>query len=241
MPYYAVFKGRRPGIYESWDHVKSQVFAFRGAVYKKFEERTAAEVFMATGKDPDSKDEDLHCIDFSIPSDNMLVCFTDGSAFNNGNKLSKCGFAVVWPHHPQKDYSQHLHSGSTNNRAEFSAVIHALCQADEIDPSKTKTLIVFTDSMLLINSMTKWVQQWEKKGYKKADGTDVLNADLIRVLRDKMKRRDVTFKHVKAHTGGDSWQAVYNDRVDKLARAAADISPIVSIQSFFKKRDSFDD
>jgi len=39
--YYAVAKGRKPGIYQTWDECKSQVNKFPGPVFKKF--RTSAE------------------------------------------------------------------------------------------------------------------------------------------------------------------------------------------------------
>jgi ribonuclease HI len=147
-------------------------------------------------------------------SDKTLICFTDGSYLKAN---SKGGFSVVWPYHEELDYAEKL-VPSTNNRAEYSGVIHALKQADELDPTKTKTLIIYTDSMLIINSMTKWLPTWKRNNYKKSDGKPVLNQDLILLIDNYMKQRHIVFRHVMAHTNAKTWEAIYNDKADKMAR-----------------------
>lgn len=44
--FYAVKKGKVPGIYTSWDACKSMVHGFPGAVYKGFATRAEAEQFL---------------------------------------------------------------------------------------------------------------------------------------------------------------------------------------------------
>ena len=46
MNYYAVKKGRTPGIYMTWDDCKKQVMGHSGAVYKKFTSLQEAENFI---------------------------------------------------------------------------------------------------------------------------------------------------------------------------------------------------
>jgi len=46
--YYAVKKGRIPGIYKTWDECKEQTNAFTGAVFKGFEHRHEAKRFMGS-------------------------------------------------------------------------------------------------------------------------------------------------------------------------------------------------
>jgi ribonuclease HI len=41
--YYVVWKGQQPGVYESWDQCQKQILGFRGAQYKSFASRDAAE------------------------------------------------------------------------------------------------------------------------------------------------------------------------------------------------------
>ena len=51
--YYAVKKGREPGIFDNWDKCKSQVQGFSGALYKGFDTLEEAESYMgsAPGKE----------------------------------------------------------------------------------------------------------------------------------------------------------------------------------------------
>jgi ribonuclease HI len=44
--YYAVAKGRTPGIYDTWDECKEQVYHFSGAVYKSFSTLEEAQEFI---------------------------------------------------------------------------------------------------------------------------------------------------------------------------------------------------
>ena len=46
MKYYAVRKGRNPGIYTSWDSCLKEVKGFSGAIYKSFKTKSEAEAFM---------------------------------------------------------------------------------------------------------------------------------------------------------------------------------------------------
>lgn len=155
-----------------------------------------------------------------------IVVFTDGACVGNGKAAAKGAYAVVWPEHPHLDQAHPLppkdHHKHTNNRAELSAVILAIELADkELDAEREKTLVVYTDSMLTINSMTEWMPKWKRTGWKKlTDGKPVANVDLLRKLDELMRGRNVVFRHVKAHTKGTSYEAVNNDKVDRLARAA---------------------
>ncbi len=158
-------------------------------------------------------------------SDNTLIVFTDGSAKNNSRHKnnSKAGYGVVWPNHPNLNTSKALSPSEpqTNNRAEFTALIIAYEQAALIDPSFTKTLQVYTDSKLLIDSMVSWRFGWKRNNWKKSDGSTVKNLDLIKKLDGHITNRKTVFKHVKAHTGENTWEARHNEMADQLAQAAS--------------------
>ncbi len=154
----------------------------------------------------------------------MLNVFTDGSCFQNAKskKLRLAGYACVFPEHQEYNFSSKLEgTEKTNNRAEYSACIAAFHIANKINPEREKILVVHTDSELMINSLTKWLNGWKAKGWKKADGQPVKNIDLLKSLDECMKNRVVIFKHVKAHTGKTDWASLNNDIADKLAKQAA--------------------
>ena len=152
----------------------------------------------------------------------MLIVFTDGACSNNGKKNARASFAVVWPHHEEHNTGERLmaNEAQTNNRGEYRALIHAIIQADLIDPLREKTLIAYTDSLLLVKSMDEWMPKWKKNNWRKADGQIVSNLDLLEVLDKLRARRNLVLKHVRAHTGKKDWASIYNDKVDRLARDA---------------------
>jgi ribonuclease HI len=221
MAYYAVRKGRTPGVYKTWDQAKAQIQGFRGPEFKKFDTLQEAEEFITNVYHRQTRlTEFFERSEDPQENDKLLICFTDGSTIGNGRDDARGGYAVVWPYHQEFDCSIPLFP-ATNNKAEYSAVIHAFSQADELDPERKKTLVIYSDSELLINSMTKWLPGWRANGYKKSDGQLVKNLDLVKALEEAMSHRPTAFRHVRAHTGGQSWEAIQNDKVDRLAKLAS--------------------
>lgn len=149
--------------------------------------------------------------------------FLDGSALGNGKANVKAGYAAVFVDHPELTLAEHLPymngHAPTNNRAEYMALIRALEVAPQGRPIKA-----YTDSMLLYNTITTWIPSWKRKGWRKADGTPVLNIDLVQKLDILKAQRKLTMQHVLAHTGKQDFFSVWNDKADKLAKAAASAS-----------------
>lgn len=157
------------------------------------------------------------------PDANVIKCFTDGSSIGNSGPahLRKAGYACVFPDYRDHSFAAKLDGERTNNRAELMAVIKALDIADEIDPGRKTLLFIYTDSELVINSATKWLMGWKRHGWRKSDGKGVMNKDLLIMLDERMQKRRMTMKHVRAHTGGKDWESIWNNAADKLAQSAA--------------------
>ena len=218
MPSYAVAKGRVPGVYATWDEAKKQIDGFKYAKYRKFDTVEEAEAFVKEhGGICRQPNADLDSRDVVTEG---LVVFTDGSAIGNGKKSARAGYAVVFPNHPHLTCARQLEGVvQTNNRAEFMACIYALEAADQHDPTRCEALHVYTDSQLLINTVTKWMSGWKRKGWKKSTGEPIMNQDLVARLDELLNQgRKVTWTHVAAHTGGSDWMSTWNDKVDKMAR-----------------------
>ena len=74
---------------------------------------------------------------------------------------------------------------------------------------------LYTDSQYLVNAINqKWLENWKKRGWKKADKSPVLNQDLWEALDAQLSRHQVTFVWVKGHADNP-----YNNRCDELAVA----------------------
>ena len=107
---------------------------------------------------------------------------------------------------------------TTNNRMEYTAALEALRSL----PAGSRACIV-TDSRLMLDSMTKWIAGWKRKGWKTAGGDPVKNQDLVRPLDDEIARHaEVRWHWVRGHeTGAEHAYKALNDRADRLAVAAA--------------------
>ena len=150
-----------------------------------------------------------------------LVVFTDGACSANGKKNAKGGYSTVWPDYPEMDGGWPLEGDkSTNNRAEMMGLIKSFEIADVIDPERKKHLEVYTDSMFMINCVTKWLANWKKNGFKKSDGSSVLNQDLLREIDALRLKRVLVLNHVRAHTKNTDWKSLNNAKADALARDA---------------------
>lgn len=229
MAHYAVAKGRVPGVYSTWDEAKKQIDGFKYAKYRKFATVEEARSFVKEHGTPSSVVKQLGIDIPTVVSDSEvvkegLVVFTDGSAIGNGKKSAKAGYAAVFPNHPHLTCAKPLEGAvQTNNRAEFMACIYALEAADTHDPERTETLHIYTDSQLLINTTTKWMSGWKRKGWKKSTGEPIMNQDLVERLDNLLsKGRKVAWTHVEAHTGKTDWISTWNDTVDKMARGIID-------------------
>lgn len=100
----------------------------------------------------------------------------------------------------------------TNNQGELAAVLDLLRQTAHVD----EPLHVLCDSQYVINSITKWMNGWKRKGWKKADGKPVLNVEVMKALDEAMQGRQVTFEWVKGHAGH-----ALNEKADALANGAS--------------------
>lgn len=152
-----------------------------------------------------------------------IVCFCDGSCVGqtaDKTAVRRSSYAVMFPDHPEFDDSGQIDAPvHTNNRAEFIALIRGLEIAEgQIDTSMERVLHVYSDSMLLINTVEKWMFAWERMDWVKADGKPAMNLDLVRRLFELRSRRKLVLTHVKAHTRGRDWASEWNAKVDRIAQ-----------------------
>ncbi|KAI8096394.1 Caulimovirus viroplasmin-domain-containing protein, partial [Halteromyces radiatus] len=104
--YYAVQKGRKQGVYKTWEECKKQVIQFAGAKYRKFATLEEAESFVAghDEKQYDRKKRKRMNNDDDNDDDRPrsrhpkadLVVYTDGAAAGNGQHGAKAGYGVFW-------------------------------------------------------------------------------------------------------------------------------------------------
>ena len=87
---------------------------------------------------------------------------------------------------------------TTNNRMEYTAALHGLRSL----PPGSRVCIV-TDSRLLLDSMTRWIAGWKRKGWRTAGGDPVKNQDLVQALDREIGRHAAVRWHwVRGHETG---------------------------------------
>ncbi len=215
--YYAVFKGRRPGIYTTWfgeNGAYAQVNKFPGAVYKGFATKAEALDFLRRKREgkmpPESTKNEKKSAqpppETATPGNGIIVIHTDGGALNNPGPG---GYgAVIDDGETRKEISGGYRL-TTNNRMELTACIKAL-EALE-NPS---TVILFSDSKYVVDAVTKgWAEKWRKNGWMRNKTDIALNADLWERLLDLLWRHRVEFRWVRGHAGN-----IENERCDELVR-----------------------
>lgn len=134
------------------------------------------------------------------------VVAIDGSALGNPGPAGwawyvdeNCWAAGGWPN-------------SSNNRGELTALLELL----KATAPTNEELHVLADSQYVINSVTKWMSGWKKRGWRKSDKSPVLNADLMQAIDEAISGRKVSFEWVRGHSGHP-----LNEAADDKARAAA--------------------
>ncbi len=134
-----------------------------------------------------------------------IIAAADGSALGNPGPAG-------WAWYVDE---QHWACGGwahgTNNMGELTGVLDLLQQTAHLD----EDLLIYCDSRYAIDSITKWMPNWKRKGWKKADGKPVMNVEIMKAL-DAAMRPNVRFEWVKGHAGHE-----LNEAADKLANAAA--------------------
>jgi ribonuclease HI len=145
-----------------------------------------------------------------------FVVFADGSSLTNPGGPGGTGFIVYDRDTRALRFggNRYLRDGDqavTNNRMELRAVLEAL------EPlPRGATVDVHSDSQYLINSLSKWVHGWRKKGWMTSQGTPVLNRDLMESILAHAAQLTVRYQWVRGHAGHAA-----NEAADALAQTAA--------------------
>ncbi len=151
------------------------------------------------------------------PRSGEAVVWTDGACRGNPGPGGWAAIVVS----PDGGEPRELSGGephTTNNRMEYTAAIEGLRAL----PAGSRVVIV-TDSRLMLDSMTRWLAGWKRKGWRTAGGDPVKNRDLVEALDAEIARHaEVRWHWVRGHeTGAEHAHKALNDRADRLAVEAA--------------------
>ena len=125
-----------------------------------------------------------------MPAPARFLVFSDGSALVNPGGPGGTGFVVLDRSRPAVRFggTRWVADGAspvTNNRMELRAVLEAL---DGLPAGEAVEVI--SDSRYVVDSLSKWIHGWRKKGWRTSTGGPVLNRDLDRGHRRPRPRAE---------------------------------------------------
>ena len=139
-----------------------------------------------------------------------VIIYTDGACSRNPGPGGWGASLTYGPH--IKEISGFVPE-TTNNRMEIFSAIQALRSLKE--PCK---IDLYSDSAYLINAFEKrWIQSWQRNGWKTASKSPVENQDLWQQLLVSIGRHQISWHKVKGHADNP-----FNNRCDQLARGEVD-------------------
>ena len=134
-----------------------------------------------------------------------IILYSDGACSSNPGAG---GWSAILKF---KETTKELSKGyrnTTNNRMELMGILEPLQLLKE-----SCDVSIYTDSMYIVNSVTKgWLQGWVKKGWKRSDKEPVANIDLWKTMLELLEVHQLNFNWVKGHS-----EHKENERCDELA------------------------
>lgn len=209
--YYAVKKGRKPGIYTSWLQCEPQVHKFKGADFKGFNALKDAQEYLGTEESvqtslfppfiDDRKIEDAHFRRQDI------VAYVDGS-FNYKEHIGGYGLVLVKNSDViLKDLGTLRHPDLIKSGQIAGELLGALRAVE----------------LALANGYTHINIVYDYEGIRRFARSDwtantFSTIDYQRTMKRYLQKVDVSFIKVKSHSGN-----AYNDLADQLAKRAVGI------------------
>lgn len=223
--YYAVAKGKNPGIYLTWNDCKAQVDNFSGAVYKGFATLQEAESFIesVTGVKADVAFEQLKLQDIeqqdvkgnerlvvvaeeAVSTQEHLIAYVDGS-YDHSQLRYAYGCVLVLQ-------DEEVTLNGSDNHEDYVSMRNV---AGEIMGSQQAILWAIENNYKKITIYYDYegIEKWAN-GIWKANklGTQRYKA----FVAEKRQEIEIAFQKVAAHTG-----VKYNEMADQLAKEALGI------------------
>lgn len=218
VKYYAVKKGKMPGIYYSWNECKTQVDGFSGAEYKSFKSEKEARDYISDNSEQTSMNK-------CIKNTNTLAveAYVDGSYNSRTNEYSY-GMIILRNGEELKyaeKYADKEMASMHNVAGEIKGAEAAMRYAVE---NSLKEIIIYHD----YEGISKWcLGEWkankeETKAYKG--------------YYDSVKNKvDITFVKVAGHSNNK-----YNDIADELAKQVLGIIEAKHVIKMSKEKEDLD-
>lgn len=146
----------------------------------------------------------------------QVLLYTDGAAIPTNPGPGGYGCVLICG--DQRKEISESYRWTTNNRMELMGLTVGLRTLED-----SCRLTIISDSQYVLYPLTKgWIKTWKAKGWRSKKGNSIVkNLDLWMELDQLLSRHEFYCQWIKGHTGGDSVEAIENQRCDTLANQAA--------------------
>ncbi len=191
--YYAVRKGKKTGIFNSWDECKEQIMGFSNAEFKGFMSLSDAENFLNSTSKTNTSSSDA-------------IAYVDGS-YSNEQKMFSYG-AIIFYNNETKEFSKAF---SDPELIEMRNV------AGEIKGSEFVMQYCIDNNIKSVDIYYDYegIKKWCSGEWKANKRGTIAYKNFYSSISDKLS---VNFIKVKGHSGDE-----YNDLADSLAKSALNI------------------
>jgi ribonuclease HI len=192
--FYTVWKGRKTGVFDSWNECKKQIFGFDGAQYKGFASKNEAECALKTSYWNFVKKTPIEN-EISIENPSVSV---DAACSGNPGDMEYRG---VWTDTEREIFHSEIYKNGTNNIGEFLAIVHALTFLKE----QKSTVPIYSDS---VNALI-WIKSGKCKTKLKKNEQNEKIFDLIEKAENWLKANPCQNRIVKWNT--EKWGEIPAD------------------------------
>ena len=193
--YYAVKKGKKPGVYRTWDECKAQTDGFSGAIFKSFKTQEEAEAFIGNKKEDTIEDKKP-----------QVYAVVDGSFNVKTGVYGYGGFLF-------DGQEKYILSGSGDDaematmRNVAGEILGSMAAVEKAIELGIKELSIYYDYM--------GIEMWATGAWKRNKEGTIAYHEYMNSVRDKIQ---INFIKVKGHSGVEG-----NEEADILAKKAVGV------------------